>query len=65
MELVLYFCEARGLIGSLSGAVNLMKDAVVVGLKQHGVVLSKRTPVQIVDQQSKVGTDSYGAMRAQ
>ena len=57
MELLLYFCcTARGQIGSLTGAVNLMKDAVAVGLKQHGVVSSKRTPAQIVDQQSKVGT---------
>ena len=35
MELLLYFCTGRGPIASSRGAVNLMKDAVIVALKQH------------------------------
>ena len=64
MELVLYFCTARGPIGGSRGAVHLMKDAVVVCLKQHAVVPTKRTLVEIVDKQMIESADTPGAKRS-
>ena len=49
MELLLYFCTGRGPIGSIRGAVNLLKDAVIIGLKQHAGAPPKKTLVEIVD----------------
>ena len=51
MELLLYFCTGRGPIGSIRGTVNLLKDAVIIGLKQHDKAPEKKTPVEIVDKE--------------
>ena len=61
MELVLYFCTARGPIGGMRGAINLMRDAMIVAVKQHSVAPQKRTPVDIVERQSIGGADSSGS----
>ena len=62
-ELLLYFCTAQGPIGSLTGAIDLMNDAVVVGLQHQVIVSNRRASLPIADQRSQ--TDPSGAMRAQ
>ena len=64
MELLLYFCTARGPIGGMKAAVNLMIDAVIVALAQHAEAPRKRTPVEIVEKQSIAGADFSGFPRA-